>query len=721
MKKNKLQALALFMVLAVLCSGVGNGIAFADINSDPNAGIVDVSLGDWHSAIIKEDGSAWLWGANYNGQIGNATFGGLVDTPYRYNDGNSNATKVSAFDLGTSSSAMVNTDHTLWTFGYNGECQLGTGGSNVDINRPFKIMDNVKDVSFGMDVSAALKEDGSLWMFGSNYGGKIGVGTEDSSLAYEPTKVLDDVISVSVGSLHTGAIKNDGSLWMWGMNSAGQIGDGETTNVSSPKKIMDDVISVSAGGGASAAIKRDHSLWMWGNGFDIIPKKIMDDVIDVCVGLGFYAVIKADHSLWMWGNNNCGQVGDGTTANVSAPKKILDDVSKVALGETHSAAVKNDGTLWMWGNNDHSQIGNGVTDQTVLSPRQILPTKTTPSEDPTASTPADPTTFPSTSPEVSPTKVPSSHPSFVDVKKGDYFYNSVNWAVQQGVTSGTSNTTFSPNMTCTRAHVMTFLWRAYGSTESFTGANRFNDVKTSDYYYKPVIWAVENGITAGTSNTTFGSNNPCTRGQVMTFLWRAAGSPEVTSANPFKDVKSSDYYYKAVLWAVKKGVTAGTSANTFSPLAACTRAQVVTFLYKNAGNELAPIPIQENGVPDGTYQTVLEGIKQGAPTSMYKIEVVNNCVVIYGSFVRYDDPSQLNDLDYLPTDLNNGRYAFPINGNTAFFYNERNVDRTRTGDKAYSSVNEFAKEVQTITNESAKVSLIIIVKNGVAQRMTLYL
>ncbi|MBR4076973.1 MAG: S-layer homology domain-containing protein [Oscillospiraceae bacterium] len=169
---------------------------------------------------------------------------------------------------------------------------------------------------------------------------------------------------------------------------------------------------------------------------------------------------------------------------------------------------------------------------------------------------------------------------FSDVKSSDYFHDSVQWAVNNGITSGTSATTFSPNATCTRGQVATFLYAAAKGTPVQI-SNHFSDLSPSDYYYKPVLWAVKNGITSGTSNTTFSPNAGCTRGQVVMFLWRAAGSPEPKSTfNKFRDVAPSDYYFKAVLWAAERGITGGTSDTTFSPDMQCTRGQIVTFLNR---------------------------------------------------------------------------------------------------------------------------------------------
>lgn len=172
--------------------------------------------------------------------------------------------------------------------------------------------------------------------------------------------------------------------------------------------------------------------------------------------------------------------------------------------------------------------------------------------------------------------------NFTDVPENAYYYDAVAWAVQNGVTGGTSATTFSPDAICTRAEMVTFLWRAAGSPEPTTTNNPFTDVQSGEYYYDAVLWAVTNGITAGTSATTFSPDATCTRGQAMTFLWHQAGNPVVNYAMTFTDVATDAYYAEAVRWAVSEGVTVGTSGTTFSPDADCTRAQIVTFLYRGA-------------------------------------------------------------------------------------------------------------------------------------------
>lgn len=166
--------------------------------------------------------------------------------------------------------------------------------------------------------------------------------------------------------------------------------------------------------------------------------------------------------------------------------------------------------------------------------------------------------------------------TFSDVPAGAYYANAVDWAVKNGVTVGTSATTFSPNATCNRAQILSFLWRANGSPEP-TIRNPFQDIKDSDYFYKAALWAAEKGMVSG---SIFDPAIPCTRASTMEYMWKNAGKPDATTKTNFIDIPADADYTQAVAWAVKNGVTAGTSATTFSPDTICTRGQIVTFLYR---------------------------------------------------------------------------------------------------------------------------------------------
>lgn len=171
-------------------------------------------------------------------------------------------------------------------------------------------------------------------------------------------------------------------------------------------------------------------------------------------------------------------------------------------------------------------------------------------------------------------------PAFADVPGGSWFAAPVQWAVAQEITNGTSATTFSPNTTCTKAQVLTFLWRAFGSPDP-TPAQPFTDISGGTFYYKAALWAYENGmVDAG----AFQPNAPCTRSMAVTYLWKAAGRPAAAADTGFTDVPAD--CAQAVAWAVARGVTNGMSETTFAPAVTCTRAQIVTFLYRDLGDRL---------------------------------------------------------------------------------------------------------------------------------------
>lgn len=182
------------------------------------------------------------------------------------------------------------------------------------------------------------------------------------------------------------------------------------------------------------------------------------------------------------------------------------------------------------------------------------------------------------------TKGAEAAPEFDDVKPGAFYFDAVRWAVENGITNGTGKNTFSPNDVCSRYQIVMFLWRAAGQPEA-KAAVSFADVKPGDIFYEAVQWAVERGITKGTSSTSFSPFAPCTRGQIVTFLYRSAGSPKVSGACNFSDVSSGSFCHDAVIWASTEGITNGTSAGRFSPNEGCTRAQVVTFLYRASGGK----------------------------------------------------------------------------------------------------------------------------------------
>ena len=169
---------------------------------------------------------------------------------------------------------------------------------------------------------------------------------------------------------------------------------------------------------------------------------------------------------------------------------------------------------------------------------------------------------------------------FYDVPNNAYFYEAVKWAVKNGITTGVGDNLFAPEQPCTRAQIVTFLWRAAGSPEPKGAASGMTDVVSGSYYEKAVAWAIENGITTGTTTSTFSPDATCTRAQAVTFLYRASGSPAVSDKAEFSDVSTTAFYADAVAWAAKKGITTGIGGGLFGSGNDCTRGQIVTFLWR---------------------------------------------------------------------------------------------------------------------------------------------
>lgn len=379
---------------------------------------------------------------------------------------------------------------------------------------------------------------------------------------------MEDVAAVYLEDFYTVALKNDGSLWAWGNNTGNRLGTGTGKDSYVPVKIMDGVKAFTADCSINAAVKEDNTLWMWGFIFPgdgspnkisfATPTKIMNDVASVTISdMESLAAIKTDGSLWAWGSNGHGTVGNGTREPVYSPVKILDHVVAAGYAD-HGIAVTADGSLWMWGGqtNAYGAMGTGTTDFSYTPKKIAGLTLQTADEAPE-----------------------NTVGGFSDVKADDYYADSVLWAVENGITVGTSNTTFSPNDTCTTAQILTFLWRAYGCPEP-TIKNSFSDVDDEDYYYEAALWAYQMGMVSG---NTFYGDTACTRASTVMYLWQAAGEPESTSASAFNDIADDANYRQAIAWAVEQGITYGTGDGLFSPDQICSRGQIMTFLYRNLG------------------------------------------------------------------------------------------------------------------------------------------
>ena len=512
-----------------------------------------------------------------------------------------------------SEEAYITNDGSLWMWGSNSRGQLGNGTRSRS-HIPIKVMDDVVSVSCSEYHTAAIQSDSSLWVWGSNMQGALGNGGEGNAhdtygmpCQTTPIKIMDDVAAVSCDSYYTAALKTDGSLWTWG--SSIQIGNGGVGNASHygdmyqsvPVKIMDDVVYVSG----SAAIKSDGSLWMWGSNsfgqlmdknvgdqldshgdrYQSVPVKVMDDVIFVDAVDTTIAAIKSDGSLWMWGSDYAGKLGCGSEyAPENLPVKVLNDVAAVSVGH-NVAAVKRDGSLWMWGANQNGQINKLKNVTTVYTPTKVLDGVSAvycSSVEPMAIKAdgslwvwgygvdlADGKFAENVAlPSYANITVSPTVAGFSDVHESNYYAEAVAWAKDSGITGGTTATTFSPSATVTRAQAVTFLWRAAGSPQPSTTVSPFSDVTDpSAYYYNAVLWAAEQGITTGVTATTFGTGSAVAYDQMLAFLARAAGA----------DTGSGSWSDAAISWAADNGLTDGL---TFTAKAACPRSDVVYCLWK---------------------------------------------------------------------------------------------------------------------------------------------
>lgn len=502
--------------------------------------------------IIKENGDLYTWGDNTCFQLGKGYYEAEQESyePYFVMG---DVVKAATSDHAC---AAVTENGDLYYWGYN--LVYGYGNSAKEhYPEPTLILTGVKDVELSEYNVVALKEDGSVWMMGSD---RCGAMTRDvgelGSLVNEMTKVMDGCKDIAAGCGFTMAVRNDGTLYGWGWNAYAALGiHWDTKYVATPIVVATDVKSVDAGSHNAYFIKNDNTLWSIGNGQR--------------GGRGI-------------GNAISYTAADGATyAYPYYPTQVAADVHSVSSGANHMLFLTNDGTMWGCGGPEGAGEGGSMLGRGDVWGE-------------TVSFVDDGQTFTSfTAYQWHATQCGLSYGSFAgmfgpvqeevelvagfsDVPADAYYRDAVQWAVDRGITSGTGGTTFSSDRNCTRAEILTFLWRAMGSPAPKGGAS-FDDVASGAYYADAAAWAAGEGIVLG---NRLDPDAPCTRAMAVEFLWRAGGCQAIATDTGFTDVPISASYSTAVEWAVIYGITSGTSESTFSPDMVCTRGQIMTFLYR---------------------------------------------------------------------------------------------------------------------------------------------
>lgn len=519
--------------------------------------------------------------------------------------------------------------------------------------------------------TATIDTSGTLWSWGSNQYGLLGTGTELSSTK-TPMRVMDDVVSVTCGSTHAAAIRSDGSLWVWGSNQYGQLGNNGAGNAGKapsnyqtiPVKIMEDVAMVDCGGSYTAALKTDGSLWTWGNvgngvlgiGYDgnvvrggatcqTVPIKIMEQVALIDCSTTHMAAVKTDGSLWTWGENDHGELGNGGLYDYEAtqpyplpvskkqfvPLKIMDGVDNVWCMSHFTVIRKTDGTIWCCGQvydsplNDILREGTNVPVKTAMRDVVSFGDLAYLTKDGSLwmwGFPARSDTPVKMLDHVSGTSYTTNGNGYYMVVRED---NSL-WAWgDNSVGTLTLDETDGWNTQLVPVKIMDDIAiSAPDSTPAAPTVAGFNDVYENDYYADAVVWAKETGVTGGTSATTFSPGSTVTRAQAVTFLWRAAGSPQPAAAtSPFTDVTDTGaYYYDAVLWATEQGITGGVGNNRFSVDGTLTYDQMLAMLCRAAGDTATGADWSAAAVAWAKEHGLTNGLNFGAKNSCPRSDVV---------------------------------------------------------------------------------------------------
>ncbi len=372
--------LALFLSFAVMAGKINMVRATESVKPQ-------VAAGESHTLYLTVTKSVWAWGQNNFGQLGDGT---VFDRTTPHQVERLTALDIVAVDVGKAHSIALTAEGRIWSWGFNGQGQLGIGGT-TDKKIPSQVfsINKVIAVAAGDYHTLALREDGTVWAWGSNDFGQLGNGTTTSRHSPSRVLILEDIIAVAAHGSHSLALDEAGTIWSWGDNRGGQLGDG-IIMVKTPLPLpeigvgTEKPVAISAGRLHVLALLQDGTVWTWGGrslfqeeeivGSGISPVKVagLYDVKDISAGSMHNLVVKKDGTLWAWGWNGFGQLGDGTTEERAIPIPVIgfEQVESFSAGASFSIALRGDGSLWAWGRNTFGQLGEGTL-ETRLSPNQV--------------------------------------------------------------------------------------------------------------------------------------------------------------------------------------------------------------------------------------------------------------------------------------------------------------------------------------------------------------
>jgi alpha-tubulin suppressor-like RCC1 family protein len=340
-----------------------------------NASAQKITGGVYHSLAICSDGTVMGWGDNAYGELGNGINGTVEHHPVEV----SGLTGISAIGGGVNFTVSLKNDGTAWTWGSNADGELGNGSAAGFSNVPVQVslLSDITSVARGMQNAVALRNDGTVWDWGYNNYGQLGTGSI-GSFSNIPVQVsgLTGVIAIAGGAYHSLALRNDGTVWSWGYNGSGELGNGNNTNSTIPVQVsgLTGITAVACGNSFSLALRNDSTVWAWGGNLEgelgngantgsFLPVQVsgLTKVIAIAGGVHHSLALRKDGTVWTWGFNMYGQLGNGTNTDSNIPIQVstLSGIVGVAAGYGHSLAMKNDGTVWDWGYNNFGQLGNG--------------------------------------------------------------------------------------------------------------------------------------------------------------------------------------------------------------------------------------------------------------------------------------------------------------------------------------------------------------------------